>query len=133
MALTPEFPKSPFEILEPSLRWFPADESLRETSAEKLMPPLVSAIRLKVHTFRLNNYEGASKTSKSLLNWWFKTPHPITGSNPEEYFNYFFSQREAIEAIIYLHDVERVLTQNELLEYDGHGLLTPESFAETWH
>lgn len=132
MALTPEFPKSPFEILEPSLRWFPADESLRETSAEKLMPPLVSAIRLKVHTFRLNNYEGASKTSKSLLNWWFKTPHPIPGSNPEEYFNYFFSQREAIEAIIYLHDVEKVISQNELLEYDGHGLLTPESFAETW-
>ena len=132
MALTPNFPKSPFEILDPSLRWFPADESLRESSAEKLMPPLVSAIRLKVHEFRANNYEGASKTSKSLLNWWFKTPHPIIGTNPEEYFNYFFSQREAIEAIIYLHDVEHVVNQNELLEFDGHGLLTPESFAETW-
>jgi type III restriction enzyme len=132
MALTPDFPKSPFEILDPSLRWFPADESLRESSADKLMPPLVSAIRLKVHEFRANNYEGASKTSKSLLNWWFKTPHPIIGTNPEEYFNYFFSQREAIEAIIYLHDVEHVVNQNELLEFDGHGLLTPESFAETW-
>lgn len=132
MALTPDFPKSPFEILDPSLRWFPADESLRESSAEKLMPPLVSAIRLKVHEFRANDYEGASKTSKSLLNWWFKTPHPIIGTNPEEYFNYFFSQREAIEAIIYLHDVEHVVNQNELLEFDGHGLLTPESFAETW-
>lgn len=132
MALTPEFPKSPFEILDPSLRWFPADESLRESSAEKLMPPLVSAIRLKVHEFRASDYEGASKTSKSLLNWWFKTPHPIIGTNPEEYFNYFFSQREAIEAIIYLHDVEHVVNQNELLEFDGHGLLTPESFAETW-
>jgi len=132
MALTPEFPKSPFEILDPSLRWFPADESMRESSAEKLMPPLVSAIRLKVHEFRASNYEGASKTSKSLLNWWFKTPHPIIGTNPEEYFNYFFSQREAIEAIIYLHDVEHVVNQNELLEFDGHVLLTPESFAETW-
>jgi type III restriction enzyme len=132
MALTPDFPKSPFEILDPSLRWFPADESLRESSAEKLMPPLVSAIRLKVHEFRANDYEGASKTSKSLLNWWFKTPHPIISTNPEEYFNYFFSQREAIEAIIYLHDVEHVVNQNELLEFDGHGLLTPESFAETW-
>jgi len=132
MALTPDFPKSPFEILDPSLRWFPADESLRESSAEKLMPPLVSAIRIKVHEFRAANYAGASKTSKSLLNWWFKTPHPIVGSNPEEYFNYFFSQREAIEAIIYLHDVEQVVNQNELLEFDGHGLLTPESFAENW-
>jgi len=132
MALTPDFPKSPFEILDPSLRWFPADESLRESSAEKLMPPLVSAIRIKVHEFRAANYAGASKTSKSLLNWWFKTPHPIVGSNPEEYFNYFFSQREAIEAIIYLHDVEQIVNQNELLEFDGHGLLTPESFAENW-
>lgn len=132
MALTPDFPKSPFEILDPSLRWFPADESLRESSAEKLMPPLVSAIRLKVHEFRAANYDGASNTSKSLLNWWFKTPHPIVGSNPEEYFNYFFSQREAIEAIIYLHDVEKIVNQNELLEFDGHGLLTPESFAENW-
>jgi type III restriction enzyme len=132
MALTPDFPKSPFEILDPSLRWFPADESLRESSAEKLMPPLVSAIRIKVHEFRAANYAGASKTSKSLLNWWFKTPHPIVGSNPEEYFNYFFSQREAIEAIIYLHDVEQVVNQNELLEFDGHGLLRPESFAENW-
>lgn len=132
MALTPNFPKSPFEILDPSLRWFPADESLRESSAEKLMPPLVSAIRLKVHEFRANNYEGASTTSKSLLNWWFKTPHPIIGTNPEEYFNYFFSQREAIEAIIYLHDVGHVVNQNALLEFDGHGLLGPDSFAETW-
>ena len=132
MALTPDFPKSPFEILDPSLRWFPADESLRESSAEKLMPPLVSAIRIKVHEFRAANYAGASKTSKSLLNWWFKIPHPIVGSNPEEYFNYFFSQREAIEAIIYLHDVEQVVNQNELLEFDGHGLLRPESFAENW-
>jgi type III restriction enzyme len=63
MALTPDFPKSPFEILDPSLRWFPADESLRESSAEKLMPPLVSAIRLKVHEFRAANYVGSSKTS----------------------------------------------------------------------
>jgi type III restriction enzyme len=132
MALTPNFPKSPFEILDPTLRWFPADESLRESSAEKLMPPLVSSIRLKVHEFRANNYEGASNTSKSLLNWWFKTPHPIIGTNPEEYFNYFFAQREAIEAIIYLHDVGHVVNQNELLEFDGSRLLRPESFTETW-
>ena len=41
MALSETFPKDPFVILDPKERWFPADESLRETSAEKLLPPLV--------------------------------------------------------------------------------------------
>ena len=41
MALHPNFPESPYAILDPAIRWFPADEALRETSMEKLMPPLV--------------------------------------------------------------------------------------------
>lgn len=32
MALHPNFPESPFAILDPNLRWFPADEALGETS-----------------------------------------------------------------------------------------------------
>jgi type III restriction enzyme len=91
MALTKDFPESPYEILDPKLRWFPADESLRESSAEKLMPPLVTKIREEVHKFRASNYEGASQTSKSLLKWWFKTEHPVAQSNQEMYFKYFFS------------------------------------------
>jgi type III restriction enzyme len=31
MALHPDFPASPHAILDPALRWFPADEALRET------------------------------------------------------------------------------------------------------
>ena len=65
MALSENFPKDPFVILEPKERWFPADESLRETSAEKLLPPLVSEIRKQVDAFRKSGYEGASDTSKS--------------------------------------------------------------------
>ena len=42
MALHPNFPQSPYTIFDPALRWFPADEALRESSSEKLMPPLVS-------------------------------------------------------------------------------------------
>jgi type III restriction enzyme len=41
MALHAAFPDSPHAILDPELRWFPADETLHETNAEKLMPPLV--------------------------------------------------------------------------------------------
>lgn len=30
MALHPDFPDSPYAILDPAIRWFPADEALRE-------------------------------------------------------------------------------------------------------
>ncbi len=48
MALHPDFPDSPHAILDPAIRWFPADEALRETSSDKLMPPLVATLRRKV-------------------------------------------------------------------------------------
>ena len=75
MALHKNFPDSPHAILDPDIRWFPADEALRETSRDKLMPPLVSQLRKNVKEFRDGGYIGAAKTSKSLLNWWFNTPH----------------------------------------------------------
>lgn len=48
MALYKNFPQSPHAILDPAIRWFPADEALRETSMEKLMPHLF-AMRFNVH------------------------------------------------------------------------------------
>ena len=45
MGLNKDFPKSPFEIIEPGLRWFPGTESLGEKGREKLLPPLVTKIR----------------------------------------------------------------------------------------
>src|SRR5437773_1772941 len=104
MALHPNFPKSPHEILDPSIRWFPADETLRETSMDKLMPPLVPELRKRVKEFRDSGYAGATDTSRSLLNFWFKEPHLIPksdGSSVE--FQYYFAQREALETIVYLY------------------------------
>jgi type III restriction enzyme len=48
MALHQDFPKSPYAVIDPAIRWFPAAEALRESSMEKLMPPLVSQLRKKV-------------------------------------------------------------------------------------
>lgn len=45
MALHPEFPESPYDLLRPDHRWFPASEELRERAYEKLLPPLVANIR----------------------------------------------------------------------------------------
>jgi len=67
MAIHPNFPESPFAILDPAVRWFPADEALRESTSDKLMPPLVPELRKKVKEWRDIGYAGATDTSKSLL------------------------------------------------------------------
>jgi len=52
MAINKNFPKSPYEILDPSIRWFPGDENLFQDGHFKLLPPLVQKIRLEVHERR---------------------------------------------------------------------------------
>jgi len=133
MALHKDFPQSPHAILDPDIRWFPADEALRETSMEKLMPPLVAELRRKVKEFRGGGYVGATDTSRSLLNWWFKTPHllPKTDGTMVE-FEYYFAQREALETIIYLYDVVGVKDKHDLMRFDVSGLVSGSMFDETW-
>ena len=133
MALHPNFPNSPHAILDPSLRWFPADEALRSTSMEKLMPPLVAALRRKVKDFRDSGYVGATDTSRSLLNWWFKEPHLMPRSDgTSAEFNYFFAQREALETIIYLYDVVGARDKFDLMRFDASGFVSTGMFDETW-
>ena len=133
MALHKNFPDSPHAILDPDIRWFPADEALRETSMEKLMPPLVSLLRKKVKEFRDGGYVGAADTSKSLLNWWFKTPHllPRADGTMAE-FQYYFAQREALETIIYLYDVVGVQDKHDMMRFDASDLVSGSMFDETW-
>jgi type III restriction enzyme len=133
MALHPNFPESPYAILDPALRWFPADEALRESSSEKLMPPLVPQLRRKVKEWRDSGYVGATNTSKSLLNYWFNTPHllPQTDGTMAE-FQYYFAQREALETIIYLYDVVGVKDKFDMMRFDSSGAVSTGMFDETW-
>ncbi|MCF8083003.1 MAG: DEAD/DEAH box helicase family protein [Deltaproteobacteria bacterium] len=133
MALHKDFPQSPHAILDPGVRWFPADEALRETSMEKLMPPLVAQLRKKVKEFRDSGYVGATDTSRSLLNWWFITPHllPRADGTIAE-FQYYFAQREALETIVYLYDVVRVQDKFDMMRFDGSGAVSAGMFDETW-
>ncbi|MGE0375390.1 MAG: DEAD/DEAH box helicase [Planctomycetaceae bacterium] len=133
MALHPNFPDDPHAILDPSVRWFPADESLRETSMDKLMPPLVVQLRHKVKEFRDGGYVGATETSKALLNWWFNTPQllPQADGTMAE-FQYYFAQREAIETVVYLYDVVGVKDKFDLMRFDGSGAVSAGHFDETW-
>ncbi len=133
MALHPDFPSSPHAILDPTVRWFPADEALRETTMDKLMPPLVPELRRKVKEFRNSGYAAADDTSRTLLRWWFKTPHLLPQADgTSAAFQYFFAQREALETIIYLHDVVGVKDKFDLMRFDKSGAVSSGMFDETW-
>jgi type III restriction enzyme len=133
MALHPSFPESPHAILDPAVRWFPADEALRENSMDKLMPPLVSELRKKVKEWRDSGYKGATDTSRYLLNWWFNNPHLLPKADGTMYeFQYFFAQRESVETIIFLYDVAGVQDKYDLMRFDSSGLVTSGMFDETW-
>ena len=133
MALHPDFPSSPHALLDPDIRWFPADEALRESSSEKLMPPLVPVLRKKVQEWRKNNYAGASDTSVSLLNWWFHREHLLPRADASmARFQYYFAQQEAIETIVYLYDVAQVKDKYDLLRFDSSGAVSAGMFDESW-
>ena len=134
MALPKDFPKDPYAILDPSVRWFPADENLREQEEYlRLVAPFVPELRKEVKKWRENSYEGASATSKALLNWWFKTEHTTFDSKGIAVpFRYYFAQREAVETIIWLYDVAGVESKYDLIKYDKLGRVSPNMFTEDW-
>ncbi len=133
MALHKDFPKDPYAILDPSIRWFPADEDLREKGYDKLLPPLVAVLRYKVKEWRDKHYEGASDTSKALLNWWFKEEHILQDNKGIAYnFRYYFAQREALETVVWLCEVAKVKDKYDLIRYNSTGVLSAGMFTEDW-
>src|SRR5258708_32319266 len=133
MALHPNFPTSPYEILDPAVRWFPAEEALRVEGYEKLWPPLVATLRSRVKAWRDSGYKDASATSQALLRWWFQTPHIVQHAESEaSEFRYYFAQREALETIIYLYDVVKVKDKYDLMRFDSSGAVAAGLLAESW-
>jgi len=97
MSLHPDFPTSPYAPLTPEQRWFPADETLRSTAYDKLLPPLVAKVRQEVHAWRGQGYPGASPTFRC----WFETDHLLENADGSlSPFRYYFAQREAVETVI---------------------------------
>ena len=133
MALHPDFPESPHEIIDPSVRWLPDQTLLLGMEYGMLLPPLVQKIREQVRTWRDSNYSDASETSKALLNWWFNTPHlreQTDGAMGE--FQYYFAQREALETIIYLYDVVKVKDEVDMIRFDSSRAVSTGLFDENW-
>lgn len=133
MALHKDFPRDPFEILDPSIRWFPAAEDLREQGYEKLLPPLIADLRKKIKEWRDQKYAGASETSIVLLNWWFNEEHILADKDGVAFnFRYYFAQREVLETVVWLYDVAKVKDKYDLIRYNSTGVLSPQMFTEEW-
>ena len=126
MPLPPNFPASPHDILDPGVRWVPDESGLYMTK----LPPLVQKLREGVKEFRDGGYAGATKTSRSLLRWWFQEEHSLTGAMRQ--FRYYFAQREAIETIVYLYDVAGVKDKFDLLRFDSSDAVSGGMFDEEW-
>jgi len=98
-----------------------------------LLPPLVAELRKLVKTWREQKYEGATETSKALLRWWFLTEHMIPKADGSLFnFRYYFAQREAVETVIFLHDVVKTKDKYDLLRFDSSGRVSASMFPETW-
>ncbi|MGD9583653.1 MAG: DEAD/DEAH box helicase family protein [Lysobacterales bacterium] len=133
MALHPEFPRSPYAVPTPGQRWFPAAEDLRTTAYEKLLPPLVARIREQVSEWRAAGYPGTPDTSRALLHWWFSTEHLAEQADGSwSRFEYYFAQREAVETVIWLHDVRRARDKFDLMRFDASGAVSTGMFDENW-
>lgn len=133
MGLHPKFPSSPYATLVPEQRWFPADEDLRQTAYDKLLPPLVARIRKEVAAWRDSGYVGASETSKSLLRWWSETEHMTEAADGSlSPFRYYFAQREAVETAVWLYEVKAARDKYDLLRFDASDNVSAGMFDEDW-
>jgi hypothetical protein len=70
-------------------------KSLRDSSMDKPMPPLVANLRKKAKEFRDNDCAGATDASRSLLRRWFQEKHLVSGQGGflEEFRNFFCATR----------------------------------------
>lgn len=93
--------------------------------------PCVPAIRKAVAEWRQDNYKGVTDTTRTLLNYWFKTDHRLPNGRA---FWYHDSQREAMETLVYVYEVAGLRRHKDLLEkfapdMPGLRLLQYDDFA----
>ncbi|MGH2376964.1 MAG: DEAD/DEAH box helicase family protein [Candidatus Limnocylindria bacterium] len=75
--------------------------------------PCVPAVRQVVDDWRTARYPKITDTTRTLLNYWFRSEHRLPNGQK---FVYHDSQRHAIETLIYLYEVAGVRRHRTLLE-----------------
>ncbi len=74
---------------------------------------LVTSIRRAVDAWRNEGYPDASDVTRRLFQYWSDEDHPQPGGG---FFRYYFCQREAVEAVVYLHDIRGFRDAGALVE-----------------
>ena len=105
-------PKQAFEIyIKNGINWARQEWGRGNSAARMPSEGLcVNDIRLEVKAFRENGWQGVTATTEHLLRWWFDTPRRLP---------FWFSQREAVETIIYLFEVAQVSNPQDLINRFG--------------
>lgn len=79
---------------------------------------VVPKVREAVDAWRTGGYEGGSEVTRRLFDYWFHQDHEApTGFDAP--FRYYFCQREAIETLAWLVEVDGRLDTKELVEAHG--------------
>ena len=88
-------------------------EQLGLLEARVKTAPCVPGLRKAVAEWRDREYKGVTDTTRTLLNYWFRTDHRLPDGR---LFQYHDSQREAIETLVYLYEIDGVRRHKDLLE-----------------
>ncbi len=91
----------------------PQGDQLDLLQARVTTAPCVPEIRKAVKEWRQAKYKGASDTTKTLFNYWFSADHRTPGGG---YFQFYYSQREALETLAWLYEIEKVRRHRDLVE-----------------
>jgi type III restriction enzyme len=84
--------------------------------SEEQLNDFVNELRDEVRTWREEGYPGTALVTRKLLEWWFERED----ERRAEMTRFFFCQREAIEAVIYLYEVQgrkKMPETGELVRY----------------
>lgn len=120
-ALEPLF--APWE--EPTSHRVRADKEGQPARVVRFRRPspitIAQNLRGALRDWRESYYVGASDTSRYLLEHWFNRSHrSVTPAGEEFEFRYYFCQREAVEALIYLHEVRQLCRLSQIVaEFGG--------------
>ncbi len=75
---------------------------------------LVPSLRKVVNAWRDEGYPGMSEVTRRLFTYWFKEDHILPGT--QNVLRYYFGQREAIETLVWLVEVQKIKDCQELIQ-----------------
>ncbi|HEW92557.1 MAG TPA: hypothetical protein ENF81_08460 [Thermotogaceae bacterium] len=99
------------EYLQNGIAWAKAEWKKKNASARYPSEALcVNNLRIKVKEWREEGYPDVTETTRYLLEYWFENPREKT---------LWYSQRESVETLIYLYEVEGMKKVSELIKKYG--------------